>query len=180
MVAIRKSAGFAHILLLILLLVIVAAVTLTAVKVIQNKKAVQNERELYAKLDSEAQAYIQAINAKYPGKVTHKASCNYSSAKLGRGALGCSVEASIDYASVDDPDKILSFADAAQKQLPWGVGIDNTGNDLVGVKKNMLYRDGMRQPCTITYYTTQGQGELLIDASCGGPALAEYYTVVGN
>jgi hypothetical protein len=180
MVAIRKSAGFAHILLLILLLVIVAAVTLTAVKVIQNKKAVQNERELYAKLDSEAQAYIQAINAKYPGKVTHKASCNYSSAKLGRGALGCSVETSIDYASVDDPDKILSFADAAQKQLPWGVGIDNTSNIVGSPKKTILYLHGKKQSCAISYYTTQGLGELLIDANCDGPALAEYYPVIGN
>lgn len=180
MVAIRKSAGFAHILLLIVLLAIVAAVTLTVVKVIQNKKTIQTEREQYAKLDNEARAYIRAINAKYPGKVTHKSSCNYSSAKLGKGALGCIVETSIDYSSIDDPYKILLFADAAQKRLAWGVGVDNTGDDLVGVKKNMLYRGSTRQPCTVTYYSTQGRDELLIDASCGGPALAEYYPVIGN
>lgn len=175
----RKSAGFAHILLLIVLVVVIAIVTLTAVKVIQNKKAVQTERELYVKLDKEARAYIQAINAKYPGKVTHTQSCRYTSAEWSPGWLGCSVGGSIEYpeGSPDVYEQTLSYANTQLNYLPWGSSEDNTdalrkeGDSIIA---NRVYMQNKAISCSVSYYRT---ANLLIDIDCSGSALTEYYPV---
>jgi len=144
----------------------------------KHNKAIQDERALYAKLDSQAQNYIQAINSKYPGKVTHKDSCSYTSTEGGRGALGCEVDSQIEFGVTTDKQLIINYADDLQENLQWGKGENITSNTTGSADKTMLYLGDKKQSCTISFYSdTKG---FLVDASCSGGALAEYYPVVSD
>jgi len=186
MVKNRHSAGFAHIFLLAGLLVVVVLVAAVAFRVVrdtrQHNAAVQKERALYAKLDGEAQSYIQAINQKYPGKVTHTRSCNYASAEGYRGSLSCSVTSSIYYPSesTSSYDRVTKYADSQQKLLTWGNGQYDHETDALGKDtiQNVMYQQGQNVGCAITYYGDETYLEVSVD--CGGNALAEYYPVVNK
>jgi hypothetical protein len=173
MVKKNLAAGFAHILLICGLLVLLAGVLWLAKEAVRHQKAVSDERALYAKLDKEAQAYIQTINAKYPGEVKHTKSCSYTSEEFGEGSLSCDVESTIEYQPSNNETVVISAADKAQKLLPWGAGADITSNTIGSAEKTMLYLGNKKQSCTVSYYISN----LLIDVTCSGGALSEYYPV---
>lgn len=181
----RETTGFAHIfLLIVILIVIVLAATITFGVVRssqQHQKAVQNERALYAKLDSEAQSYIQAINQKYPGTVKHESTCSYSSVEFGHGYLGCNVGASITYDSLDDQKtlNLINYLKEKVSLLGWGsytISKSYTGQDSDPRNTDLLFKTV--PDCSVSYYFSSNT--FLVVANCGGSALAEYYPVVGN
>jgi hypothetical protein len=170
----KRSAGFLQIFLLVVLIV-AAGVTIWVIMYNrQHSREVQAERARYAELDSQAQHYIETINAKYPGKVTHETSCNYTSVKLGKGALSCRIESTISYDNSSDSDSIINLADTLQSTLKWGKGEDISNAE----RRSTLYFDGRPQSCEIRYY--ENQDEPMIAAVCSGSALTEYYPVVGD
>jgi hypothetical protein len=173
----RNSAGFTHPLLLAglftLILLVIAATFVTLRDHQQHARAVHTERARYATLDSQAQAYIQAINEKYPGEVTHIRSCSYTSTEGGRGSLSCDVETTIEYKASANNEQIITYADALKEKLPWATGKDISDSE----RKDTLYFQGSKQTCEIRYYQTQ---DLFIASVCSGGALAEYYPVINK
>ena len=182
MVKNKHSAGFLQVFLLVALIV-AAGVTIWIVMYNrQHAHEVQVERAHYAELDSQAQHYIETINAKYPGKVSHKATCGYTSAKYSKGSLGCDVSSSIEYESVGDlqATSLIDYVKKSTKSLPWGNYTSSksyTGRDSDPRDTNLIFNN-TTPTCSISYYFSANS--ILIDASCGGGALAEYYPVVGD
>lgn len=185
MVIIKNEKGFAH-LLPILLVILAIAITVGVAKVVINKnqqnQAIKTEKTLYDNLDKQSASYIDKIAQKYSGKKEHSTSCSYSSTEGGRGALGCLVSSSVSYeASSVRSSEVISWADSELESLPWGNPHDDTASTKKYSKtviKNVIYRQSQNVSCGVTYYETEV--DLLINASCGGNALAEYYPVKDN
>lgn len=177
----KRSAGFLQIFVLVLLIVATGITMWIVMSNRQHSREVRTERARYAELDSQARHYIETINAKYPGKITHNTSCNYTSVKLGKGALSCKVESVLSYETSSSPDDILQYVKAKAMSLPWGEQDDATEENSKyspDLKYLMNYGTPGKLSCSISSY--QDANSYTIYALCSGPALAEYYPVVGD
>lgn len=115
--------------------------------------------------------------------------CRYSSAKLGKGPLGCSIYGKVRYEGLAEMDKLISVG---KTLIPskWQYIRDNTFNYAYLPKseiKNSIYEfKGMS--CRVSYsyevderqqiITIDGRKNLIVMADCTGSALREYYKVV--
>lgn len=145
----------------------------------EQKTKIAAERDLYTKLDKEAGTYINAIAQKYPGEITHERYCDYSSAKYGKGSLGCSVGYKIETNGNDTADlELAGLVYRFAKQTTWGVPVDNLADydKKNGVSAKYLFYVDDHKRCSVVAYDV-GEPKRTITASCSGNALAEYYPV---
>ncbi len=113
----KNSSGFAHIALLGVIVIIAGLVAYSGYYLYKTSA----ERQQYAKADKTAQAYINAIESKYPGKVTTDNGCSRTSAKYGEGSLGCSVRTTLEVVLAPDTNEgdLITFADKQKESVQW-------------------------------------------------------------
>lgn len=187
-----KQGGFAHIVIVLVLTIGLAAIGVFTIYQIKHAQKVSKERALYAAADKEAQDYINAIAAKYPGKVEHNTSCSYSSAKYSKGSLGCSVYVTLDIVldEAKKEEQIVKLSEATGSNLSWAKTYSTSGESTLSVNeiKTDLYKLSDKKCLQTLSYKDVGFGAsseqlvlengnkiLEVRAGCSGSALAEYY-----
>ena len=188
----KNSRGFAHPILLVILSIVVLGTGCFTYTHIKHSQAVNKEKQLYATLDKQSTDYINAIAAKYPGKIRHERYCEYGSAKYGKGSLGCRVDVNIGYEDIQDTQNIIDYAETLKSNIHWRFAYDNTlSNQKYGspetIKHQVYKEDNLF--CSIEYRNhvidkratlesyVPDKTKLFVSAGCSGNALAEHYPV---
>ena len=176
----KNSRGFAHPILLVILSIVVLGTGYFTYTHIKHSQAVNKEKQLYATLDKQSTDYINAIAAKYPGKISHERYCEYGSAKYGEGSLGCSVRASIDIAtnSQQVAQEVETYTSMVSQREPWLFKKSRFEKSIKDIEQaKYLYPQDDSNSCYASIYSGLGWKDTLITFSCSNNALAEHYPV---
>jgi hypothetical protein len=168
-----------------LVLLIVAAMLLAMKQV-----AIYREKRMYDKAEKEISQFINRASSLYPNTNEVKNYCSYTSEKFSRGSLGCSISTILEYLPADEEKIkwITQAIDSKQKLINWEYLGENTKGNREYISENYLksqiYQTGSLT-CGIHYKYKEdteknrlyhdGKPILIIQASCTGPALREYY-----
>jgi hypothetical protein len=140
---------------------------------------IYQERTMYNRAERQMEEFMYQVAKLGSGEKEKRNYCSYTSEKSGKGNLGCTVFMSYKY-HIDinsEESRILLKIDALQRRLEWQLLGENTeGNKKYISKdylKSLIYQaDTLR--CGIRYIHAQERG-LVVESSCSGSALKEYY-----
>ena len=173
----KNFRGFAHPILLVILSIVVLGTGYFTYTRIKHSQAVNKEKQLYATLDKQSTDYINAIAAKYPGKISHERYCEYISVKLGKSAPVCRVDSTLDLLEEHSPQAILNDLALTYKTSTWDYENTFINNQNKLSKEfygsiNFIRKD--TKNCRADIYRGI---ELKVVIGCYGNALAEHYPV---
>lgn len=176
-----RRTWFTHPALLVVLSIIVLVAGYFTYTHIRHTQAVSKEKQMYATLDKQSTDYINAIAAKYPGKVTHERYCEYGSAKYSEGSLGCNVKSEIQIptASEEEAKAIVGYLiDTAERTASASYTTSTQPKDTYTSSSTYIsYKNTGMNHCGVSIYTSLEWDNILTSTSCGGNALAEHYPV---
>ena len=180
----KQNQGFSltHILIVVLA---IAGVVLIGFG-IKHGSEVAAEKQSYKEADAQITSFVNDAAKLAPSTKEIKRYCERSSVEYGEGYLGCSIRGTVEFrnSTVSAQKQIMSSLDDKQQELPWQFAYDNTSNnkDYPNVIKVIVYKY-KELSCGVdySYKSSDSTGKnydkatLVIDASCDGSALQEYY-----
>ena len=183
-----NQSGFSIIHLAVLLVVLGLIVWLW--NAAKQQAAANVERKNYAAAEAQIKQFIDEASKLAPSKKETRKYCSRTSAKFEAGALGCSIDAEIKYLplSTESVATLLKQLDKQQNGLRWVFKWDNTSSlqklSESSYIKNRIY-NFKNLSCSVLYKYLQnaehkiveneGKKILVVNSSCSGSALKEYY-----
>jgi hypothetical protein len=151
---------------------------------------IYQERSTYRSAEKQIAAFVDEAAKLAPSTKEVSNGCRHRSEKFSKGQLDCSVGGAIVFSAETEPDivNILERAYKLENDLNWTHKGDGTESSQRYISKNYIRTNIYNTEhlyCTVSYrykendqemkIMTENKAVLLINASCTGPALKEYY-----
>lgn len=173
-------------------LLIVALVLLAAGFFGFKQAQIYQERSIYRSAEKQITAFVDEAAKLAPSTKEVRRYCRYSSAKIDRGPLGCTITGEIEFDSLSGGriEEIVEHIGSRQVPEKWRYIRDNTFNYTHIPKtelKNLIFEfSGLSCGIRFMHVTDEGRQTtteerdkiLKVTADCTGPARDEYYRVV--